>query len=101
MSRNAANSLANRQLVELSVAGSIADPGRKLTIACEQIAKADKVESAAGVFYSNSPPVRAEEVCVLFPGQGSRAPNMLRILILAIRNCNRYLQPRMPKFNRF
>jgi acyl transferase domain-containing protein/NAD(P)H-dependent flavin oxidoreductase YrpB (nitropropane dioxygenase family) len=64
------------------VANSVADLGQKLKTAFEQISKSNKVESGAGFYYSDSPAFQPEEVCVLFPGQGSQAPNMLRELVL-------------------
>jgi acyl transferase domain-containing protein/NAD(P)H-dependent flavin oxidoreductase YrpB (nitropropane dioxygenase family) len=66
------------------VATSIEDLGQKIVQAIAQITKSETFNHPAGIYYSAAPPVSAEAVCFLFPGQGSQSVGMLQELALAM-----------------
>ncbi len=63
-------------------ASTVADLQEKLRDATRQISEAGTVQ-VKGVFYSEAEPTSPQEVCFLFPGQGSQSVNMLRDLVVA------------------
>lgn len=65
------------------VATSVADLAQKLTAAVGNMDSGTSLTPASGIHYSELPAVGPEEVCFLFPGQGSQSVNMLRDLVVA------------------
>lgn len=66
------------------VAASVEDLQKKLLKAVK-LASQTTASDPTGIFYNEAPSVAADQVCFLYPGQGSQAVNMLRDLLLAHR----------------
>ncbi|MDB5307681.1 MAG: type fatty acid synthase ArsA [Gemmataceae bacterium] len=67
------------------VAESVEDLRRKVEKAGTLLTGQAKVNDPAGIYYSEAAPLREDEVCFLYPGQGSQAVNMLRDLVVGSR----------------
>jgi acyl transferase domain-containing protein len=65
------------------VATSVDDLRKKMAVALEHVPAGDHFDDPTGVYFSERPRVRPQQVCFLFPGQGSQSVNMLRELVLA------------------
>ena len=64
------------------VATSIDDLTKKLERTIGLLADRAEITDPTGVFYSEAKPLKTEEVCFLYPGQGSQYVNMLRDLLI-------------------
>jgi acyl transferase domain-containing protein/NAD(P)H-dependent flavin oxidoreductase YrpB (nitropropane dioxygenase family) len=64
------------------VAESLGDLHEKLRLALSEIPGQQQIDNPAGIYYSEASPLAEEQVCFLFPGQGSQAVNMLQDLWL-------------------
>lgn len=67
------------------VAESIDDLRKKLAKTAQAIVSRDQWTDPSGVYYSQAAPVEPEQVCFLYPGQGSQAVNMLSDLLVQNR----------------
>jgi acyl transferase domain-containing protein len=65
------------------VAGSVAELRQKLQKALTLLAERNSLNDPSGLFYSEAVPVTADQLCFLYPGQGSQTVNMLRDLVAA------------------
>jgi acyl transferase domain-containing protein/NAD(P)H-dependent flavin oxidoreductase YrpB (nitropropane dioxygenase family) len=86
------------------VAGSVEELRTKLARAIELFTDRSEFSDPTGIYYSESTPVAAEQVCFLYPGQGSQAVNMLRDLVAAspwshdlFAQANRLLADSLPR----
>ncbi|MDH3284565.1 MAG: acyltransferase domain-containing protein, partial [Acidobacteriota bacterium] len=74
----------NEGLTLAIVASSLSDLRAKLATAREALAGRGTPGEASGIFLSDAPLARDGKVAVLFPGQGSQYPDMLRELALHV-----------------
>ena len=81
-SRQEAEGRASRKCRLSLVATSMDDLREKIHLALDAVPAGKTFDHPAGLYYSESPPVVGEQVCFLFPGQGSQSVNMLRELVL-------------------
>ena len=64
------------------VANSVEDLTKKLERTIGLLVDRTEIADPTGVFYSEAKPATPEEVCFLYPGQGSQYVNMLRDLLI-------------------
>lgn len=67
------------------VASTVAELRTRLDRAQTLLAKQDSFNDPSGIYYSAAPPVPLDQVCFLYPGQGSQSVNMLRDLVSTSR----------------
>lgn len=86
------------------VAASADDLKKKLVRAAQLVGEKNELVDPTGIFYSEAPPVGANEVCFLYPGQGSQYVDMMRDVLTGSRwgqaifsSANRELAEFLPK----
>lgn len=67
------------------VATSVSDFRLKLGRALTQLKTSATINDPTGVYYSEAAPVSEDQICFLYPGQGSQQVNMLRDLAITNR----------------
>lgn len=80
--REYAGSEKDRPACRLAIAASsVADLKKKLVRAASLLRDRAEIVDPTGIFYSEGAAVRPDEVCFLYPGQGSQSLDMLRDLV--------------------
>jgi len=64
------------------VASSVTDLRHKLQKAVTLLSEHRALNDPSGIYYSESAPLDEQQVCFLYPGQGSQSVNMLRDLVI-------------------
>ncbi len=63
------------------VASSSEELSSKLAKTLQRIPQAGPIDDPSGIYYSEAAPIRADQLCFLYPGQGSQAVGMLGDLV--------------------
>ena len=86
------------------VATSTSELRQRLGRALQMLPERKGLSDPSGVYYSEASPVQPEQVCFLYPGQGSQSVNMLRDLVVGspwgrelLTDANRWLEGFLPE----
>jgi len=86
------------------VATSTNELRQRLGRALQMLPERKGLSDPSGIYYSEASPVQPEQVCFLYPGQGSQSVNMLRDLLVGspwgrelLTDANRWLEGFLPE----
>lgn len=86
------------------VATSTSELRQRLGRALQMLPERKGLSDPSGIYYSEASPVQPEQVCFLYPGQGSQGVNMLRDLLVGspwgrelMTDANRWLEGFLPE----
>jgi acyl transferase domain-containing protein/acyl carrier protein len=86
------------------VATSTSELKQRLGRALQMLPERKALSDPSGIYYSEASPVQPEQVCFLYPGQGSQSVNMLRDLLVGcpwgrelLTDANRWLEGFLPE----